>query len=46
MKKNLSQVKGFENCKEYVIYDDGKLYSTKNKKFLKPLKDTKRILLL
>lgn len=41
MKKNLGEVKGFENCKDYIIYDNGDVYSLKNEKFLKKLKDTK-----
>lgn len=41
MKKILSEIKGFENCKNYIIYDNGNLYSKKSKRFLKPLKDSK-----
>ena len=41
MKKRLSDVVGFENCVDYIIYNDGRIYSERSKKFLKPLKDTK-----
>lgn len=41
MKKDLSEVKGFENCKGYILHDDGSLYSPKTQRFLKPLKDSK-----
>lgn len=41
MYKNLSEIVGFENCNNYIIYDDGKLYSKTTKRFLKPLKDSK-----
>jgi hypothetical protein len=40
MKQELSKIKGFENCKNYYIYDNGKLYNKKTKKFLKPLRDS------
>ena len=39
--KNLNEIQGFQNCSDYIIYDDGRLYSKKTSKFLKPLKDTK-----
>lgn len=41
MKRFLSEVKGFENCTNYIIYDDGKLYNTQSGKFYKPLIDSK-----
>lgn len=41
MYKRLSEVQGFENCKKYIIYDNGRLYSEITKHFLKPLKDSK-----
>ena len=41
MYKKLSDIQGFETCTEYLIYDDGKLYNLKKKKFLKPLRDSK-----
>lgn len=40
--KSIREIKGFENCKNnYLIYEDGKIFSEKNKVFLKPLRDTK-----
>lgn len=41
MKKKLSDLKGFENCTDYTIYSDGRIYSKKSERFLKPSKDTK-----
>lgn len=41
MEKNLNEVEGFENCSNYVIHDDGKLYAKSSKKWLKPLQDSK-----
>lgn len=41
MKRNLSEIKGFENCNKYVIYDNGKLFSLKINKFLKGSIDSK-----
>ncbi len=40
MKKELCKVKGFENCKGYYIYDDGRLYTPRRKKFMKPCTDS------
>lgn len=40
MKKELSEVKGFENCKGYYIYDDGRLYTPHRKRFMKPSIDS------
>lgn len=39
--KRLSELDGYENCGEYLIYDDGRIYSEKTRKFLKCSKDTK-----
>lgn len=40
--KNLKEIKGFEHCKNnYIIYEDGRIFSEKTKKFLKPSKNTK-----
>lgn len=41
MKKRLSEIEGFENCKEYIIYSDGRIYSERKHDFLKPCKDSK-----
>lgn len=41
MKKRLSEVKGFEDCKEYIIYDDGQIYSENKGDFLKLCEDSK-----
>lgn len=41
MYKKLSNVKGFENCTNYYIYDDGRVYSLKYKRFLNLPTDTK-----
>lgn len=41
MEKNISEIKGFENCKDYIIYDDGNIFSLKTNKFLKFSKDSK-----
>ena len=38
--KNLSNIKGFENCKNYIIYEDGSIYSEKLKRFMKLPKDS------
>ena len=40
MRKELSKVKGFENCNGYYIYDDGRLYSPYKKDFMKPSVDS------
>jgi hypothetical protein len=40
MKKELSEVNGFENCKGYFIYDDGRLYTPCRKRFMKPSVDS------
>ena len=40
MYKELNKINGFENCKDYLIYDDGRLYDKGARKFLKPLKDS------
>lgn len=41
MNKKLSGIEGFEQCQDYILYDDGRLYSEKSHKFLKPLRDSK-----
>jgi len=40
MKKSLNEIEGFENCIGYILYDDGRLYSSSRKKFLKPLRNS------
>ena len=40
MYKKLSELKGYEDCENYLIYDDGRVYSTKNKSFLKLCHDS------
>ena len=40
MKKQLCEIKGFENCIGYYIYDDGKLYTPHRKRFMKPSVDS------
>ncbi len=44
--KNLSNIKGFENCKNYIIYEDGSIYSKKIKRFMKLPKDSRGYLCL
>lgn len=40
--KKIQEIYGYENCKiDYVIYDNGDIYSPCKKGFLKPSKDTK-----
>ena len=41
MNKKMSEIKGFENCGNYTIFDDGRIYSERKKSFLQPLYDTK-----
>ena len=41
MHKKLSEIKGFESCDNYIIFDNGMIYSENSNKFLKPLVDTK-----
>lgn len=39
--KLLSEIKGFEDCYNYIIYEDGSIYSKYKQDFLKPLTDSK-----
>lgn len=40
--KSIKQIKGFENCNiDYLIYEDGSIYSPKSKRFLKLSIDSK-----
>lgn len=40
--KSIKEIKGFENCKiNYLIYEDGSIYSEKTKRFLKCSTDSK-----
>lgn len=40
--KSIKEIKGFENCKiDYLIYENGQIYSIKFNKFLKCPTDTK-----
>ena len=39
MKKKLSEVKGFEKCGNYTIYNDGRVFSDSSNKFLKDPED-------
>ena len=41
MKIKLSDIKGFENCTRYIIHENGEVYSSYKKGFLKPLVDSK-----
>ena len=41
MKKILSEIKGFEKCGDYTIYNDGRVFSEKSNRFLKLQKDSK-----
>ncbi len=41
MYKNLNEINGFENCSNYIIYSDGKMFNKSVNSFLTPLKDTK-----
>lgn len=44
--KKLSEIKGFENCKNYIIYEDGSIYSKRLKRFMKLPKDSSGYLCL
>ncbi len=40
--KSIRDIKGYENCKnDYLIYEDGRVFSCKSNRFLKPLKGSK-----
>lgn len=40
--KSIKEINGFENCKnDYLIYEDGSIYSKKSKRFLKCPIDSK-----
>lgn len=41
MIKELSEIKGFESCANYVLYSDGRVYSRYKEDFLEPLPDSK-----
>lgn len=41
LKKELSEIKGFETCSGYYIYSNGHIYSDRKMGFLKPLTDSK-----
>ena len=41
MKKILSEVSGFEDCSEYIIYDNGQIFSLNTNDFLKFSTDSK-----
>ena len=48
LKKNINEIKGFENCEGYVIYSNGNIVSYKRNipKIIKGYKDTKGYLLI
>ena len=35
--KLLSEIEGFENCTNYIIYENGSVYSKRKQDFLQPL---------
>lgn len=39
--KLLSEINGFENCSNYIIYENGSIYSKHKQDFLQPLTDSK-----
>lgn len=39
--KRLGEISGFENCNEYIIYENGQIYSELKNDFLKPCTDSK-----
>lgn len=39
--KLLSEIEGFENCTNYIIYENGSVYSKRKQDFLQPLTDSK-----
>lgn len=41
MKKKLSDIPGYENCTNYTLYSDGRVYSSYKEDFLKLPKDSK-----
>lgn len=46
MYKRLSELEGYQNCDDYLIYDDGRVYSEKSGRFLNGCHDSKGYLYL